>query len=201
MLPWLLAWARLIADEEVAVAVANEAVAIAASRPKRLTGTALRAAARTEATRLLARGVAAVPDDTDDADVDAAVSMSRASGHDDAGSRHNADARHHMRDFVTEGALRDAASAFTPPADATLTPTERLARALGRLHPYERLACVAYVLDGASTSDVAALLGVTHERAADILDRTYPTIAAAVGEAERPDFAALTGTQVEVVVR
>ena len=222
MLPWLLGWTRLIADEEVAVAVANEAVARAASGRTRLAGVALRDSAKAEAARLLARGVAAVPGEGvgeagGRASADAAVRMSRDSRQGEAGSRHNADARHHTRDFVTEGPLRDAASAFTRPGaitpdatltpdatitpDATLTPTERLTLALRNLAPHERLACVCYVLDGASTSDVAALLRVPFERAADILAHAFPSLAAAVGETERPDFAALMGTQVAVVVR
>lgn len=187
MLTWLLAWTRLIAEEPDAVDVANAAVARVAARRKRLTGHALRAAARDEAARMLARGVAAAPE------------------LDTAGSR-----------MLVAGDRTVPSAAFTPPADADgsdiettpddrptypLTPAERLALALKDLAPYERLACVVAVLDGASTAEVAALLGVTHARAAAILDRAYPRLAAVTGEAERPDFHTIAGDEVAVVVR
>jgi DNA-directed RNA polymerase specialized sigma24 family protein len=72
--------------------------------------------------------------------------------------------------------------------------------ALEKLAPYERLACVSYFLDGASTDSIASLFGVPRERAVRILDGAAPAIARAVGDETIPDFAAATD-EVDVVTR
>ncbi|NYI40279.1 hypothetical protein [Demequina lutea] len=181
MLTWLTAWVRLIADNDAAVEVANHAVTRVASRRKRLRGTDLKLAAHHEAAQLLAQGVAAVP-------------------------------YKHAQHSPPKAAIVEVASeAYVPgPArDATLrrkeerdpreqTTVGRLEMALEKLTPYERLACVSYFLDGASTDAVASLLEVSRERAVEILEGAAPTIARAVGDDEIPDFSAATD-EVEVL--
>ncbi len=188
MLPWLTAWARLIVDDESAANVANEAIARAASRRKHLRGNALKVAARHEATRLLARGIAASP------------------------SEHEP---HRPATFGSATSAEPAASAYAPraadPADDDTSPrdpnvrdkreqtaTGRLEMALETLAPYERLACVSYFLDGVSTDAIASLLGVPKERAIRILEGAAPSIAQAVGDNVLPDFSAATD-EIEVV--
>lgn len=201
MLPWLTAWARLIADDAVATAVAEQAVTRAASGARRLRGADLKMAARAEAARLLVRGVAAVP-------------SAKA-------SHHHGSSPHGARANPTQPA--DAASAFAPRAPSPAhgfgveglgaqgfnepTPDPREQTAIGRLEialeklaPYERLACVSYFLDGASTDAVAAILGVPRARAITILETAAPVVASAVGDHSIPDFAATTD-EVEVLVR
>lgn len=179
MLTWLTAWTRLIVDDATALEVANHAVARAASRRKRLTGTALKLAARHEAALLLARGVAAAPQEH---------------GHHTPASS----------PYVEPSALAYAPSAATMGARAdewdprTQTAVGRLEIALETLAPYERLACVSYFLDGVSTDAIATLLDVPRERAVRILEHSAPTIARAVGEYEIPDFSVATD-EIEVV--
>ena len=181
MLTWLTAWARLIVDDGEAVDVANRAVARVASRRKRLRGPDLKLAARDEAARLLAQDVAAVPYKhaphspprspiVEVASEDYAPGPAR-----DVSPRHKEE--HDPREQTTVG---------------------RLEIALEKLTPYERLACVSYFLDGVSTDAIASLLGVSRERAVEILEGAAPTIARAVGDDAIPDFSAATD-EVEVV--
>lgn len=157
-------------DDVEAADVANRAVALAASRRKRLRGTALKIAARHDAVRLLARGAAAVP--------------SEYAGHNVSQSPNTYEAG------VPTG---------TPAPDPReQTAVGRLEMALETLAPYQRLACVSYFLDGISTDTIASQLGVTRERAIRILEGAAPTIARAVGDYEIPDFSAQTD-EVEVV--
>jgi DNA-directed RNA polymerase specialized sigma24 family protein len=189
VLTWLTAWTRLIVDEDAAVGVANQAVARVASRRKRLRGTELKLAARHEAARLLAHGVAAVPSEHTShtrapaaiaepesaepaiAEVGADVYAPRPAGHINATSPQARD----PREQTTIG---------------------RLEIALETLAPYERLACVSYFLDGVSTDAIAALLGVPRERAVRILEGAAPSIARAVGEDTIP-----ATDEVDVVTR
>lgn len=201
MLPWLTAWARLVVDDGTALEVANRAVARAASGRKALKPLELRVAARAEACRLLARGAAAVP------------------------SVENASGRGHATAALPTSSPVATTTAYAPPASAAeadgpkapesvgagdtrragpdpreQTETGRLAIALERLAPYERLACVAYFVDGASTDAIASLLAVPRERAIRILEGAAPGIARAVGDDVVPDFSAATD-EVEVVAR
>lgn len=181
MLNWLVAWLRLIVDEDVALEVANRALTRVASRRKRLRGTDLKLAARHEAARLLAHGVAAVPSD------------------------------HARQPHAEKSLTDASPGAYAPrPAGSTFlkgpqerdprerTTIGRLEIALERLAPHERLACVSYFLDGDSTDAIASLLGVTRERAVHILKGAAPAIARAVGEDTIPDFSAATD-EVEVI--
>lgn len=185
VLTWLTAWARLIVEEDAAVDVANQAVTRVASRRKRLRGTDLKLAARHEAARLLAQGVAAVP---------TGQGLS-------AGAQASA----------AESAIFEVANAYAPrtashnhaPSPQERDPREqttigRLEIALEQLAPYERLACVSYFLDGVSTDAIGSLLGVPRERAVRILEGAAPTIARAVGDDTIPDFSAATD-EVDVV--
>jgi len=200
VLTWLLGWTRLIADENDAVAIANQAVARAASGSKRLTGTALRAAAAHEAARLLVRGVAAVPPDTPalararpvHAKVDPSAYSPPVASEGNDGAEFAAEERQgHHPSHPNEQQQWD-------PLEQT--PTRRLAAALATLAPYERLACVTYFLDGSSTDSVASLLGVSRERAIAILESASRVVALAVGDSDVPDFAASTA-EVDVIGR
>jgi DNA-directed RNA polymerase specialized sigma24 family protein len=186
VLTWLTAWARLIVEEDAAVDVANQAVTRVASRRKRLRGADLKLAARHEAARLLAHGMAAVPSQH------APLVRAQAS--------------------TAEPAIAEAASSAYAPRPAShlyapssrdrdpreLTNIGRLEIALEKLAPYERLACVSYFLDGVSTDAIGSLLGVPRERAVRILEGAAPTIARAVGDDTIPDFSAATD-EVDVV--
>ncbi len=188
MLPWLTAWARLIAEEEAAVDVANQAVTRVASRRKRLRGTDLKLAARHEAAHLLARGVAAVPGEQ--------------THH---GRTHASTAGTSHADVGLDAYAPRPASDTYAPGPQMRDPREqttigRLEIALERLAPYERLACVSYFLDGVSTDAIALLLAVPRERAVRILEGAAPAIAHAVGDDTVPDFSAATD-EVEVVTR
>jgi DNA-directed RNA polymerase specialized sigma24 family protein len=188
VLTWLTAWARLIVEEDAAVDVAQQAVTRVASRRKRLRGTDLKLAARHEAARLLAHGVAAVPGEHAPhartqvsiaevaiAEVDSDAYAPRPASHFDAPSPQERD----PREQTTIG---------------------RLEIALEKLAPYQRLACVSYFLDGVSTDAIASLLGVPRERAVRILEGAAPTIARAVGDETIPDFSVATD-EVDVVTR
>jgi len=191
VLPWLTAWARLIVDDASALEVANQAVAHAASGRKALKAPELRLAARDEAAKLLAHGVAAVP------------------AHESAAGHASTTARSHTSNAavfapptpggdVDDAGAGDAKSSRSDPREQTQT--GRLAIALESLAPFERLACVTYFVDGSGTDAVASLLGVSRERAVEILENAAPALAHAVGENEIPDFAA-TVDEVEVVTR
>jgi DNA-directed RNA polymerase specialized sigma24 family protein len=181
VLTWLTAWARLIVEEGAAVDVANRAVAHVASRRKRLRGPDLKLAARDEAARLLAQDVAAVPykhapHSPPKSPIVEVASEEYAPGPArDVLPRHKEE--HDPREQTTVG---------------------RLEIALEKLAPYERLACVSYFLDGVSTDAIASLLGVSRERAVEILEGATPTIARAVGDDAIPDFSAATD-EIEVV--
>lgn len=196
-------------DDASAIEVANAALARVASGRKSLGPTELRVAARTEAARLLARGAAAVPGHTE------------ASG---GASSRNADASLaalHASAFApppvatppvaTPPLASPAVGAPTAGANATRTPplhgppdpreqtkAGRLAVALETLKPHERLACVAYFVDGSSVDAIAALLRVPRAHAVSILEAASPVLARATGEHELPDFAAAVD-EVEVV--
>lgn len=180
-----MAWARLIVDDAVALDVANRAIARAASGRKRLRGTALKLAARHEAARILAHGIAAVPRE----DVNDPV--------------RSGDAPADASAYSPAARAPDPSSQAPVPGPTTRDPREqtahgRLEIALEGLAPYERLACVSYFLDGLSTDAIAALLGVPRERAVRILEGAAPAIAAAVGDRDLPDFAAATD-EIDVV--
>ncbi len=191
VLTWLTAWARLIVEEDAAVNVANQAVTRVASRRKRLRGADLKLAARHEAARLLAHGMAAVPSEH------APVARAQASM---------------AEPSTAETAIAEAASSAYAPRPAShiyaprpqdrdpreQTTIGRLEIALEKLAPHERLACVSYFLDGVSTDAIGSLLGVPRERAVRILEGAAPSIARAVGDDTIPDFSAATD-EVDVV--
>ena len=189
-MPWLTAWARLIVDDGAAADIANQAVALAASRSKRLRGPALKVAARREASRLLARGAAAPPNENTD----------HASG---APNKPPTSASGTTTGAYAPGEAGTALSSHAVPTRSTPDPREqtaigRLELALETLAPHQRLACVSYFLDGLSTDAIAALFEIPRERAIHILEGAAPTIAQAVGDHEIPDFSAATD-EVEVV--
>lgn len=188
MLTWLTAWARLIVDEDAAVGVANQAVTRVASRRKRLRGTDLKLAARHEAARLLAHGMAAAPSDH------APHARAQAPAAEPPAAEVDSDAY----------APRPASHIYAPSPQERdpreQTTIGRLEIALEKLAPYERFACVSYFLDGVSTDAIASLLGVPRERAVRILEGAAPSVARAVGEDTIPDFAAATD-EVDVVTR
>ena len=197
MLTWLTAWARLIVDDDVASQVANQAVARAASRRKRLRGADLKVAARHEAAGLLARGIAAAPKENGPASPGAYAAHAVASATFSAAAASQAYAPRAAGD-ATAG---DPNSGNPTPRDPReQTTIGRLEMALETLAPYERLACVSYFLDGVSTDAIAALLGVPRDRAIRILEQAAPTVARAVGDNEIPDFSVATD-EVEVVAR
>jgi DNA-directed RNA polymerase specialized sigma24 family protein len=86
----------------------------------------------------------------------------------------------------------------TPPDPREHTKAGRFAIALETLRPHERLACVAYFVDGSSVDAIAALWGVPRAHAVAILESATPALARATGEHELPDFAA-TVDEVEVL--
>jgi len=185
VLTWLTAWARLTVDDAAASQVANQAVARAASRRKRLKGSALKVAARHEAAILLAHGIAAPPSEhTPPSPATSTPATTPA----------NTAARAYSP-WTDSGTNPSGADAPDPREQTTIG---RLEMALETLAPYERLACVSYFLDGVSTDAIASLLGVPRERAIRILEGAAPTIALAVGDHTVPDFGAATD-EVEVV--
>ena len=185
-MPWLAAWTRLIVDDAVASDVANEAVARAASRRKRLRGPDLKVAARLEAARMLASGAAAAP--PEHAEPSHPTSFEAPPG------------THVGAYSPSHSGPAGGASGRGPasPDPREQTAVGRLEMALETLAPYQRLACVCYFLDGASTDAVASLLGVRRERAIRILEGAAPAIVRAVGDIEIPDFSVSTD-EVEVV--
>lgn len=213
MLPWLTAWARLVVDDATAADVAERAVVRAASGRKALAPLELRVAARAEAARLLAREVAAVPEavapdataaesavpDASRFPTSADVTAVFAPASADATAQGDPpDALDLLDDQRTD--QRTDQPADPDPDPRQNTATGRLAIALEALAPYERLACVSYFVDGASTDAVAALLGVSRERAIGILDGAAPVLARAVGESDLPDFSVAT-EEVKVIAR
>ncbi len=80
------------------------------------------------------------------------------------------------------------------------SPAERLADALPKLRPHERLAAVRYYLDGESVEAIADLFGVSRDDAVKLLEQATAVLAPIVGEHDLPDFAS-EATEIEVVSR